>query len=96
MSKITKSKLRALGNDVDELGRLNAQISMLNAEANIRKNRLKKSGLHDICGSVYRAVIADRSSERLDKKMAQSFLTEEQIIDCTVLVESTSVSLYDL
>jgi len=81
---------------VDELGALNAQISLLNKQADVLKASLKASGFDEVVGKVYRAVISTKTTARLDTKLVKGLLTPRQIDDCTVEGTSTSISLYDL
>jgi regulator of replication initiation timing len=81
---------------VDQLGALNAQIATLNAQAEAIKKILRESGAGEYRGDVFRAVVSERSSSRIDAKKVRQLLTEEQLAEVVSEVMSTSVSLYDL
>ena len=81
---------------VDELGALNAQISLLQRKADAIKVTLKASGYDEIFGNSYRAVITTKTTARLGTSEVRAFLTPAQLDFCTVESTSTSISLYDL
>lgn len=81
---------------VDKLGDLNARIARLTKEADALKAELKGSGLTEIAGTTFRAVISTRTTARLDTALVRSILTPRQVDACTVESTSTSISLYDL
>ena len=93
MTAVTTRKLVRM---VDELGSLNAQISVLTKQADALKKTLKESGQDEIIGSVFRAVITTRTTARLDTKLVRELLEPAQIDYCTTESTSTSISLYDL
>ena len=89
----------ALSNEakmVDDLGKLNARIAKLEKEADALKATLKATGKDRIDGTRYYAVIAERTTKRLNSAKAKSFLTIDQIIACTDESTSVAISLYDL
>jgi hypothetical protein len=81
---------------VDKLGLLNAQLSKLNAEAEIIKAQIKATGMTEIVGTMYRAVISTRDTMRLDSALVKGKLSPADIMACTKASRSVSVSLYDL
>lgn len=92
----TSLSARRLTKMVDDLGGLNAQISLLTRKADELKASLKASGYEEVLGNSYRAVISTKETARLDTKLVREVLTPRQVDDCTVLSTSTSISLYDL
>lgn len=95
MSAVIKLSDRALRDNVDKLGELNAQIKALAKQADAIKDKLVASGYSEIEGKLFRAVISVRSSSRLDSKMVKAFLSPEQIELASKVSESVAVSLYD-
>ena len=95
MSAVIKLSDRALRDNVDKLGELNAQIKALSKQADAIKYKLVASGYSEIEGKLFRAVISVRSSSRLDSKMVKAFLSAEQIELASKVSESVAVSLYD-
>jgi hypothetical protein len=95
MSAVIKLSDRALRDNVDKLGELNAQIKALAKQADAIKDKLVASGYSEIEGKLFRAVISVRSSSRLDSKMVKAFLSAEQIELASKVSESVAVSLYD-
>lgn len=87
---------RRLSKQVDELGALNAQISILTRKANAIKATLKDSGFEEIFGQSYRAVISTSTKNLLDSEAVRKLLTPIQVESCTKQSKSTSLSLYDL
>lgn len=87
---------RRLSKSVDELGALNAQISILKRKADAIKATLKASGFEEIYGQSYRAVISTSTKNLLDTEAVRQLLTPFQVAACTKASESTSLSLYDL
>ena len=96
MNVVVKLSDRALAANVDKLGEINAQIRALAKQADGIKDKLIASGFDSIEGKSFRAVIAVRSSSRLDQKLVRAFLTAEEIELATKVSESVSVSLFDL
>lgn len=87
---------RRLSKQVDELGALHAQISLLKRKADAIKTTLKESGYDEVFGQSYRAVISHKTTARLDTEAVRKLLTPYQVDACTTESESTSISLYDL
>lgn len=92
----TRRQSKKLVAIVDKLGDLNARIARLTKEADAMKAELKGSGLTEIAGTTFRAVISTRTTARLDSALVRSILTPRQVDACTVESTSTSISLYDL
>lgn len=89
-------RLRVLSAGVDKLGKLNAKIAELQAEAELIKVDLKSSGAHTVYGKKFKAVVVEATKSSLDTKKAKGFLSLTQIAECTKTSKSTSVALYDL
>ena len=81
---------------VDQLGSLNAQIAALSKQADAIKSQLRKSGAGEYRGSLFRAVVSERSASRIDSDKVRNLLSEEQLAEVISEVRSTSVSLFDL
>jgi hypothetical protein len=96
MSAVIKISDRALSVNVDKLGALNAEIRALSKAADAIKDKLIASGLSEIEGKSYRAVISPRESVRLDSKIVKSFLSPAELALASKVSKSVSVSLYDL
>lgn len=98
MSAVLSSpvSLRVMVNKVDKLGDLNAEIARLQAEAEALKGAIKASGLDEIVGKRYRAVVCVRDSVRLDNAAVKDLLSPAEIAKCSKVSRSVSVSLYDL
>lgn len=98
MSAVIKLSDRALAANVDKLGAINAQIRALQAKASEIKSKLICSGLDEIEGKLFKAVIVEKSGSILfDSKKAKGFLSAAQIAACEKRgAASVSVSLYDL
>lgn len=92
VQKISTAFLRR---KVDELGLLNAQIANLAHKAQSIKDALITSGLSEVEGTKYRAVVSKRETKRLLVAKARKFLSPQQIKACTKIGESTSVTVYD-
>jgi len=92
---IEQIKPAALARKVDQLGDLNAQIADLTHKAASIKDALIKSGLPEVEGKKYRAVISHKEVKRLDAAKARTFLSPQQLRACTKIGETTSVSVYD-
>ena len=81
---------------VDDLGELNARISVLVKQADALKKSLKLSGFDEVIGTSFRAVISTRTTARLDTDLVRGILSPFEVDACTVESTSTSISLYDL
>jgi hypothetical protein len=94
-AEVTNLSERALADNVDRLGNINAQIAELEAKAKAIKAKLVASGQPEIIGKNYRAVISERERTTLDSALVRSILSPAQIIACTKVSTSTAVCLYD-
>ncbi len=93
---INAAFLRMMSRRVDKLGALNAEISRLQAEAEAIKGTLRASGLDEVVGKAYRAVIVATDTVRLDSAKVKAILSPAQIAECSVTSRSVRVALYDL
>ena len=93
---VTRLSDRALADNVDRLGAINAEIARLKARADEIKDKLIAAGTGEIEGKHYRAVISPREVTRLDTKIVRSFLTPAEIIAASKTTSSVNVTLYDL
>jgi len=93
---ITRLSDRALSDNVDRLGAINAEIAALKTRADDIKAKLIDSGRAEIEGKAYRAVISTRDTVRLDSKIVRGFLTPAEIAAASRVSTSTNVTLYDL
>jgi hypothetical protein len=96
MSAVVKLSDRALADNVDKLGALNADLAALNKKIREIKDKLIASGYGEIEGKSYRAVISIKESVRLDPKVVRSLLSPAEVAMASKVSESVSVSLYDL
>lgn len=96
MTAVATRTAKKLAATVDKLGELNARIASLTKQADAMKAELKGSGLTEIAGTTFRAVISTKTTARLDTKLVRNLLTPRQVDACTVESTSTSISLYDL
>jgi len=81
---------------VDDLGELNARISLLVNQADALKKSLKTSGYDEVIGTRFRAVVSTRTTARIDTELVRGILSPAEVDACTVESTSTSISLYDL
>ena len=86
---------RTLGENVDRLGELNAQIRTLTDKADAIKAKLIASGFHVIDGRVFRATISTSERTTLDTARVRATLTPAQIVACSRTTTSPRVSLTD-
>jgi len=96
MSAVVKFSERALSAKVDKLGALNAEIAALKKVADKLKDELKESGEAEIFGRSFKAVVSIKSSVKLDVAIAKSFLSVAEIAAASKVVDSVSISLFDL
>lgn len=81
---------------VDKLAALKAQISTLEAEADNLSDLLKYQGDGVFFGSLHKFMVATVTGKRLDSRLAQTFLTPGQLLDCMKSTSTTSGRLYAL
>ena len=96
MGAVKQLSVAALARNVDKLGALNAQIAALTKQADAIKADLKAIGVGEYYGKTFKAVVTNRDASRLDAAKVKALLSPAQIVACTSVSKSTSVSLYDL
>lgn len=82
--------------DIETLAALNAEIAELNGKAELIKSKLKAAGPGAYEGGKFKAVVSERTSERLDSAMVRKLLAPAALELATKRSTSLSVSLYDL
>lgn len=80
-----------LGELVDRLGELKAQISALCMEEREIKEQLIDTRLPSVDGSLFRASISTHERTSLDSELVKMFLTPAQLIQCSKVCEVTTV-----
>lgn len=90
------AELVKMGKKVDALGAINAEIAELKKKATKLKDELIEFGEAEVFGKTFKAVVIPKAAKTLDTKLVKSFLTLDEIAACTKVVESVSVSLFDL
>lgn len=81
---------------VDKLAALKAQITNLEAEADNLSDLLKYQGDGVYFGNMHKFMVATVTGKRLDSRMAQTFLTPGQLLECMKSTSTTSGRLYAL
>lgn len=81
---------------VDKLAALKAEISTLEQEADNLSDLLKHQGEGVYFGHAHKFMVATLTSKRLDTRLAQTFLTPGQLLDCLKSTSTTSGRLYAL
>ena len=84
---------------VAEVGRVNQSLAGMGVSGSRAFKEMEgvaKSALRNIGGEVFRAVVSERSSSRIDSAKVRKILTDEQLAEVVSEVRSTSVSLFDL
>ena len=81
---------------VDKLAALKAQISNLEAEADNLSDLLKLQGDGVYFGNLHKFMVATVISQRLDTRLAQTFLTPAQLSKRLKSTSTTSGRLYAL
>lgn len=81
---------------VDKLAALKAQISNLEAEADNLADLLKHQGEGIYFGNLHKFMVATVIGQRLDTRLAQTFLTPVQLSRCLKSTSTTSGRLYAL
>lgn len=87
---------RQVKRTIDKLAALKAQIANLEAEADELSDLLKLQGNGVYFGNAHKYIVAEVTTQRLDAKLAQSYLTPGQIIECTKTCHSITGRLYAL
>ena len=81
---------------VDKLAALKAQITNLEAEADNLADLLKYQGEGVYFGNMHKFMVATVTGKRLDARLAQTFLTPGQLLECMKSTSTTSGRLYAL
>ena len=81
---------------VDKLAALKAQITNLEAEADNLADLLKYQGEGVYFGNMHKFMVATVTGKRLDARLAQTFLTPGQLLECMKTTSTTSGRLYAL
>ena len=81
---------------VDKLAALKAQISNLEAEADNLADLLKYQGEGVYFGNMHKFMVATVTGKRLDSRLAQTFLTPGQLLECMKSTSTVSGRLYAL
>ena len=81
---------------VDKLAALKAQIANLELEADNRADLLKLQGEGVYFGNLHKFMVATVIGQRLDTRLAQSFLTPAQLSQCLKTTNTTTGRLYAL
>lgn len=81
---------------VDKLAALKAQIANLELEADNLADLLKYQGEGVYFGNLHKFMVATVTSQRLDTRLAQTFLTPGQLAECLKPTSTTSGRLYAL
>ena len=81
---------------VDKLAALKAQISNLEAEADNLSDLLKLQGEGVYFGNMHKFMVATVTGKRLDSRLAQTFLTPGQLVECMKTTTTTTGRLYAL
>jgi hypothetical protein len=81
---------------VDKLAALKAQIANLEAEADNLADLLKYQGEGVYFGNLHKFMVATVTSQRLDTRLAQTFLTPAQLSECLKTTHTTTGRLYAL
>jgi hypothetical protein len=81
---------------VDKLAALKAQITNLETEADNLADLLKYQGDGVYFGNMHKFMVATVIGKRLDSRLAQTFLTPGQLMECMKTTSTTSGRLYAL
>lgn len=81
---------------VDKLAALKAQIANLEAEADNLADLLKHQGEGVYFGNMHKFMVATVTGQRLDARLAQTFLTPGQLAECLKTTSTTTGRLYGL
>jgi hypothetical protein len=80
----------------DKLAALKAQIANLEAEADNLADLLKLQGEGVYFGNMHKFMVATVTGQRLDSRLAQTFLTPGQLVECMKSTSTTTGRLYAL
>jgi hypothetical protein len=81
---------------VDKLAALKAQIANLETEAENLSDLLKLQGSGVYFGNLHKFMVATVTCQRLDTRLAQTFLTPAQLVECMKTTSTTTGRLYAL
>ncbi|MDD2743006.1 MAG: hypothetical protein PHV02_12075 [Rhodocyclaceae bacterium] len=81
---------------VDKLAALKAQITNLEAEADNLSDLLKYQGEGVYFGNLHKFMVATVTGKRLDARLAQTFLTPGQLLECMKSTSTTTGRMYAL
>lgn len=81
---------------VDKLAAIKAQIANLETEADNLVDLLKYQGDGIYFGNAHKFMVATVIGQRLDARLAQTFLTPGQLMECMKSTATTSGRLYAL
>lgn len=81
---------------VDKLAALKAQIANLETEAENLADLLKYQGEGVYFGNMHKFLVATVTGQRLDARLAQTFLTPGQLLECMKPTSTTTGRLYAL
>ena len=81
---------------VDKLAALKAQIANLETEADNLADLLKHQGEGVYFGNLHKFMVATVIGQRLDTRLAQTFLTPAQLSQCLKTTNTTTGRLYAL
>ena len=79
---------------VDKLAALKAQISNLELEADNLADLLKHQGEGVYFGNLHKFMVTTVIGQRLDSRLAQTFLTPAQLVECMKTTSTTTGRLY--
>ncbi len=92
-SALTQNQIKRT---VDKLAALKAQIANIEAEADNLADLLKLQGDGVYFGNAHKFMVATVIGKRLDARLAQTFLTPGQLLECMKSSTTTSGRLYAL
>jgi hypothetical protein len=81
---------------IDKLAALRAEMAALEAEADNLAELLKAQGQGVYFGTMHKYMVASVTGQRLDTRLAQTFLTPAQLADCLKTTTTTTGRLYAL
>lgn len=81
---------------IDKLAALRVEIAGLEAEADNLADLLKYQGEGVYFGNLHKFMVATVTGQRLDTRLAQTFLTPAQLAECLKTTTTTTGRLYAL
>ena len=88
--------LNQIKRTVDKLAALKAQIANLEQEADNLADLLKYQGEGVYFGNLHKFMVATVIGQRLDTRLAQTYLTPGQLAECLKTTHTTTGRLYAL